>query len=91
MESLALNVVGQDQSGERLSLFLEDWEFARVALSCHMALDMLCQEMSEACSWVAAAKRPFVTAKKAFLSPWTGCGSNRAGCGERNRNDKLKS
>ena len=32
-----------------LSLFLKDWELARVALSCHMALDMLCQEMREAC------------------------------------------
>ena len=26
--SLALNVVGQDQSGEKISLFLEDWELA---------------------------------------------------------------
>ena len=26
-----------------LSLFLKDWELAKVALSCHMALDMLCQ------------------------------------------------
>ena len=31
------------------SLFLEDWELARVALSCHMALDLLCQEMRDAC------------------------------------------
>ena len=30
------------------SLFLQDWELAKVALSCHMALDMLCQEMHEA-------------------------------------------
>ena len=35
--------------GEKISLFLEDWELARVALSCHMALDLLCQEMREAC------------------------------------------
>ena len=27
-KSLALNVVGQDQSGEKISLFLEDWELA---------------------------------------------------------------
>ena len=29
-------------------LFLEDWERARVALSYHVALDMLCQEIHEA-------------------------------------------
>ena len=44
-ESLALNVVGQDQSGEKISLFLEDWGLGRVASSCHISLDMLCQEM----------------------------------------------
>ena len=48
VESLALNVMRQDQSGENISLFLEDWELARVALSCHIALDLLCQEMQEA-------------------------------------------
>ena len=48
VESLALNAVGQDQSGEKFTLFLEDWELGRVALSCHIALDMLCQEMHEA-------------------------------------------
>ena len=31
-----------------LSLLLKEWELARVALSCHIALDMLCQEMREA-------------------------------------------
>ena len=30
-------------------LSLEDWDLARVALSCHLALDLLCQEMQEAC------------------------------------------
>ena len=34
--------------GPNISLFLEDWELARVALSCHLALDMLCQEMHQA-------------------------------------------
>ena len=48
VESLAPNVMGQDQSGEKMSLFLEDWELGRVALSCHIALDMLCQELHEA-------------------------------------------
>ena len=31
----------------------------------------------------AVANRPFVTARKAFLSPWTGCDENGEGCGER--------
>ena len=48
VESLALNVLGPDQSDDKISLFLEDWELARVAWSCHIALDMLCQEMHEA-------------------------------------------
>ena len=30
------------------SVFVEDWELVRVALSCHIAMDMLCQEMDEA-------------------------------------------
>ena len=33
---------------EQISPFLEDWELARAALSCHMALDLLCWEMHEA-------------------------------------------
>ena len=47
-ESLALKVMGQEQSGVTMSLFLEDWELAKVAMSCHIALDMLCREMHEA-------------------------------------------
>ena len=35
-------------SGENVSFFLEDWELTRVALGCHIALDLLCQEMHEA-------------------------------------------
>ena len=35
-------------TGEKVSLFLEDWELAKVAFSCHIALDMLCEEMQEA-------------------------------------------
>ena len=49
VESLALEVIGQNWSGEMVSLFLEDWELARVALSCHLAPDLLCQEMQESC------------------------------------------
>ena len=41
----ALHVIGLFGLGDKISLFLKDWELAKVALSCHMALDMLCQEM----------------------------------------------
>ena len=34
-------------------------------------------------SWTAVAERPFVTAREAFLSPWTGCDKKEEGCGER--------
>ena len=52
VESLASEVMGQNWSGEMVSLFLEDWELGRVALSCHLAMDPLCQEMRDAC-WVS--------------------------------------
>ena len=41
---------------------LQDWELAKVALSCHMALDKLCQEMQEAGELGDATERPPVTA-----------------------------
>ena len=44
----ALHVIGLYGPGDKISLFLKDWELAKVALSCHMALDMLCQEMHAA-------------------------------------------
>ena len=34
-------------------------------------------------SWSADAERPFVTARKAFRSPWTGRDKSGEGCGER--------
>ena len=37
----ALHVIGLYGPGDRVSLFLEDWELAKVALSCRIALDML--------------------------------------------------
>ena len=43
VESLALNITEQAQSREKISLFVEDWELAQVALSCRNALDLLCQ------------------------------------------------
>ena len=44
----ALHVIGLYGPGDNdnVSLFLQDWELAKVALSWHMALDMLCQEMN---------------------------------------------
>ena len=44
----ALHVIGLYGPSDKISVFLNDWELARVALSCHIALDMLCQEMYEA-------------------------------------------
>ena len=40
----ALLVIGPHGSGDAIALFLQDWEVVEVALSCHIALDMLCQE-----------------------------------------------
>ena len=41
----ALFVIGLQGSGDTTVLFLQDWEVAKVALSCQKALDTLCQEM----------------------------------------------
>ena len=43
----ALFVIGRHGSGDAIAHFLQDWEVAKVALSCHVALDMLCQELHE--------------------------------------------
>ena len=40
----ALHVIGLYGPDDKVSLFLKDWQLARVALSCHVALDMLYQE-----------------------------------------------
>ena len=56
------HVIGLHGPGGKISLFLKDWELAKVALSCHVALDMLCQEMREAWSLGDAAERLAVTA-----------------------------
>ena len=44
----ALHVIGLCGLGDKISLLLKDWELARVALSCHIPLDVLCQEMHDA-------------------------------------------
>ena len=51
----ALHVVGLHGLGDKIPLFLQDWELAKVAPSCHMALDMLCQGMHEA--WLLSCGR----------------------------------
>ena len=43
-----LHVIGLYGPGDKVSLFLKEWELARVALSCHIAQGMLCHEMHAA-------------------------------------------
>ena len=75
-------------------------ELERVALSCHVATDLLCQEMRDAC-WVSSqsswaplfhcdhsASEVLVRNRhnsKAFLSPWKGCDKKGVGCGEKRK------
>ena len=40
-------VIGLHGSGAATAHFLQQWEVAKVALSCHVALDNLCQELHE--------------------------------------------
>ena len=47
MDYDALFVIGLHASGDTTAHFPQDWEVAKVALSCHIALDMLCQEFFE--------------------------------------------
>ena len=49
VDNLAIVVVGQNWSSEVISLFREDWEVGRVASSCHLLMDLLCQEMRNMC------------------------------------------
>ena len=46
---LAIEVVGQNWTSGEISIFLEDWEVGRVALSWHLSMDLLCQEMRDVC------------------------------------------
>ena len=88
--------MGQDQSGEKISLFMEDWELARAALSCHRALDLLCQEIHEA--WLLGCchqEACCLTARSAFshrgraVTKGEGCGE-RQKKKKRNVSDRLK-
>ena len=49
VDNLAIEVVGQNWSSEVISLSLEHWEVERMALSCHVSVYLLCQEMKDAC------------------------------------------
>ena len=76
VESLALNVTGQNWSGEKICLFLEGWELVRVPLSCHIALDVLCQEMHE--EWQLSCcclKSPLSRYAEPFSHHGSGCDS----------------
>ena len=44
----ALEVVGQNGLSEKISLLLDCWEVGRVALRCHLSMDLPCQEMRDA-------------------------------------------
>ena len=65
--NVALHVVGLYGPGDKISLFLLDWELATVALSCHMALNILCQEMHEAWQVVCRCQKARCHSKKASL------------------------
>ena len=46
--NLLLEVVGQSSLGVPVEDFFENEELARKALSCHLSMDLLCQEMQDA-------------------------------------------
>ena len=95
-ECRAIEVIGQDWSSEVVAHLFEDWELGRVALSCRMAMGLLCQEMRDAC-WVSSeslgsprsmcsqCRRSSLAelSQKQSLSPWTGCDNEGEGCGGR--------
>ena len=62
----ALHVTGLYGPGGKTSLFLRDWELAKNAFSCRMA--MRCQEMHETWLFGDASERPAVSKKKKSLS-----------------------
>ena len=57
--------------------FLEDWELARVAVSCHDGLYLLCQEMQDAwlCGSTCYQLLPTVAAFCRFFPSRMGCSS----------------
>ena len=65
-ECWAIEVIGEDWSSEVVALFLEDWELGRVALSCHMAMDLLCKEMRD----VGIARSRWALRVRCVRSAW---------------------
>ena len=65
----ALHVISLHGPGDKISLFFKDWELANVTLSCHMALDMLCQDMRLGRRVLPRGGHGM----SAVCSPWTGC------------------
>ena len=78
-----MHVIGMYGPGDKISLFLQDWELAKVALGCLMALDMLCQELTGPWYRVRRCQSALCHSKKSLLSPWTGYDKIGEGCGER--------
>ena len=74
--NIALQIIGLDGSDDKMALFFKDRELAKVALSRHIALDMLCHKMHDTWAHCCSGLN--------FLSPWTGCNRKGDGCGERN-------
>ena len=63
----ALFVIGRHWSGDTIALVLQDWEVAKVALSCHIAWTCWCQELHEVekrRGWFGFWARLFVEAKE---------------------------
>ena len=65
---MVLQTIGLFGSSGKIALFMEDSELAKAALSCHIALDMLCQEMHDICL-LRLQGEPTVAVSQAF-SPW---------------------
>ena len=59
---------------------LQDWELAKVALSCHMALDMLYQEMNGP---LPLLQGPLSQQEEPFSHRGRAVTKNGEGCGER--------
>ena len=74
---------GKIGQAKRCPFFLEDLELARVALSCHTALDVLCLKMHEARLLGCRCQRGPLSQQEKPFSPWTGCDKKEEGCGER--------
>ena len=93
LESLALNVMAKVQSGEKITLFLGRLGICEGGFELpHRPGHVVPKKCMRPGSRTASAKRPFVTAREAFLSPWTGCDKTerdvRGNEGRRNVSDE---